>query len=59
MAKGENCSKTKCKGKIKKIVIANRASFFIIIQNNKVDRIKCLYNLKMPNTKSAIRRVRG
>ena len=26
--KGENCSKTKCKGKIKKIVIANRASFF-------------------------------
>ena len=26
--KGENCSKLKCKGKIKKIVIANRASFF-------------------------------
>ena len=26
--KGENCSKVKCKGKIKKIVIANRASFF-------------------------------
>ena len=26
--KGENCSKAKCKGKIKKIVIANRASFF-------------------------------
>tara|TARA_B100000575_G_scaffold291231_1_gene296614 strand:+ start:713 stop:1582 length:870 start_codon:yes stop_codon:yes gene_type:complete len=26
--KGENCSKLKCVGKIKKIVIANRASFF-------------------------------
>ncbi len=26
--KGENCSKVKCIGKIKKIVIANRASFF-------------------------------
>ena len=26
--KGENCSKVKCMGKIKKIVIANRASFF-------------------------------
>ncbi len=26
--KGENCPKVKCKGKIKKIVIANRASFF-------------------------------
>ena len=26
--KGENCTKLKCKGKIKKIVIANRASFF-------------------------------
>ncbi len=26
--KGENCSKVKCKGKIKKIVVANRASFF-------------------------------
>jgi len=26
--KGENCSKVKCVGKIKKIVIANRASFF-------------------------------
>ena len=26
--KGENCSKAKCMGKIKKIVIANRASFF-------------------------------
>ena len=26
--KGENCSKLKCKGMIKKIVIANRASFF-------------------------------
>ncbi len=26
--KGENCSKVKCLGKIKKIVIANRASFF-------------------------------
>ncbi|RPG94793.1 MAG: bifunctional DNA-formamidopyrimidine glycosylase/DNA-(apurinic or apyrimidinic site) lyase [Candidatus Pelagibacter sp. TMED286] len=26
--KEENCSKTKCDGKIKKIVIANRASFF-------------------------------
>ena len=26
--KGENCPKIKCKGKIKKIVIANRASFF-------------------------------
>ena len=26
--KGENCPKFKCKGKIKKIVIANRASFF-------------------------------
>ena len=26
--KGENCLKAKCKGKIKKIVIANRASFF-------------------------------
>ena len=26
--KGENCSKKECKGKIKKIVIANRASFF-------------------------------
>ena len=26
--KGENCSKFKCKGMIKKIVIANRASFF-------------------------------
>ncbi len=26
--KGENCSKSKCGGKIKKIVIANRASFF-------------------------------
>ena len=26
--KGENCPKVRCKGKIKKIVIANRASFF-------------------------------
>ena len=26
--KGENCFKAKCEGKIKKIVIANRASFF-------------------------------
>jgi formamidopyrimidine-DNA glycosylase len=26
--KGENCSNTKCTGKVKKIVIANRASFF-------------------------------
>ena len=26
--KGENCSNVKCLGKIKKIVIANRASFF-------------------------------
>jgi formamidopyrimidine-DNA glycosylase len=26
--KGENCLNVKCKGKIKKIVIANRASFF-------------------------------
>ena len=26
--KGENCPNVKCKGKIKKIVIANRASFF-------------------------------
>ena len=26
--KGENCSKLKCKGMVKKIVIANRASFF-------------------------------
>ena len=26
--KGENCSKVKCAGKIKKIVISNRASFF-------------------------------
>ena len=26
--KGENCSKVKCMGKIKKIVIAKRASFF-------------------------------
>ena len=26
--KGENCPKVKCKGKIKKIVIANRSSFF-------------------------------
>ena len=26
--KGENCSKIKCEGKIKKIVISNRASFF-------------------------------
>ena len=26
--KGENCSNVKCKGKIKKIVIANRSSFF-------------------------------
>ena len=26
--KGENCTNIKCKGKIKKIVIANRASFF-------------------------------
>ena len=26
--KGENCSKVNCIGKIKKIVIANRASFF-------------------------------
>jgi formamidopyrimidine-DNA glycosylase len=26
--KGENCPTVKCKGKIKKIVIANRASFF-------------------------------
>ena len=26
--KGENCAKVKCRGKIKKIVIANRASFF-------------------------------
>ena len=26
--KGENCTKAKCKSKIKKIVIANRASFF-------------------------------
>jgi len=26
--KGENCLKFKCKGKVKKIVIANRASFF-------------------------------
>ena len=26
--KGENCSNVKCSGKIKKIVIANRASFF-------------------------------
>ena len=26
--KDENCSKAKCTGKIKKIVIANRASFF-------------------------------
>ena len=26
--KGENCPKVKCKGKIKKIVISNRASFF-------------------------------
>ena len=26
--KGENCSKTRCNGKIKKIVIDNRASFF-------------------------------
>ena len=27
--KGENCPKVKCKGKIKKIVIANRSSFFL------------------------------
>ena len=26
--KGENCSKVKCSGKIKKITIANRSSFF-------------------------------
>jgi formamidopyrimidine-DNA glycosylase len=26
--KGENCPRVKCKGKIKKIIIANRASFF-------------------------------
>ena len=26
--KGENCSKLKCEGRVKKIVIANRASFF-------------------------------
>ena len=26
--KGENCPKVKCKGKIKKIVVSNRASFF-------------------------------
>ena len=26
--RGENCSKTRCEGKIKKIVIANRSSFF-------------------------------
>ena len=26
--KGENCPKAKCRGEIKKIVIANRASFF-------------------------------
>ena len=26
--KGENCTKLKCKGRVKKIVIANRASFF-------------------------------
>ena len=26
--KGENCTNVKCKGKIKKIVVANRASFF-------------------------------
>ena len=26
--KGKNCSKVNCLGKIKKIVIANRASFF-------------------------------
>ena len=35
--KGENCSKVKCMGKIKKIVIAKRASFFLInAKNNKV-----------------------
>ena len=26
--KGENCSKLKCEGRVKKIVISNRASFF-------------------------------
>ena len=26
--RGENCLRAKCKGKIKKIVISNRASFF-------------------------------
>ena len=26
--KGKNCPKAKCKGKIKKIIVANRASFF-------------------------------
>ena len=26
--KGENCTKLKCKGRVKKIVISNRASFF-------------------------------
>ena len=37
--KGENCQKS-CNNIIEKIVLANRASFFVLnVKNNKVDRI--------------------
>ena len=59
--KGEKCSNIDCKEIIIKTVISNRSSFFVIIvKNNKVDPINTpIYIIfKMPNTKSAIRRVR-
>ena len=59
--KGEKCSNIDCNKKILRANISNRSTFFVKdVKNNKVDPIKpSIYTiLKMPNTKSAIRRVR-
>ena len=56
-ALGKNCI-----GIIKKIKLSNRSTFFLIyVKNNKLTKIlhRHIYKLSnMPNTKSAIRRVR-
>ena len=58
---GEKCSNADCKNILSKISISNRASSIVlVVKNNRVDPNNTgIYKpLKMPNTKSAIRRVR-
>ena len=59
--KGQICSNTDCNEIVRKIVMSNRASFSV--QMSKIPKLTLIIvrytsSFKMPNTKSAIRRIR-